>query len=185
MAGILESLDGQIEQLFSSWNSWSSLLVIALISTVTYSFVTAREPDTHPLLLSRQASVSQVRQPGESAVYRSVDTAHGLALRSGLNVKGAGASKWAAGKDGDLRDIWRAVVLGSGNRDDQTQHRLQTILGRERTLQHTAKDLNRQLNAIGSYVDKKKYKRVATYLPNTVELLLTVFGSCTFEQFYW
>lgn len=184
MAGLLEQLDAQIEQLFSSWNLWSTLIFLGLLITVVYTFLSAREPDTHPLLLSRQASVSQVRQPGESAVYRSTETPHGLALRSGLNVKEQGANKWAAGKDGDLRDIWRHVANDENSEDAQStgrQARLQTVLGREKIIQHDTKDLTQQLNVIGSYVEKKQYKRIATYLPNSVELLLTVFAGAFYE----
>jgi hypothetical protein len=39
-----------------------------------------QDPDTHPLLLARQALASYVRQPGESAVFRSPETPHGCML---------------------------------------------------------------------------------------------------------
>lgn len=179
MAGIIETLDSQLEQLFTPWNLWSTIFAFALLIVAAYPILASKEADTHPLLLSRQANVSAVRQPGESAVYRSIETPHGLHLRSGLNVKPKGAPKWSAGKDGDLRDIWRRVVSGDAAEAGQSPSqsgKLMTVYGREDTEEHDSQELTRQLNTIGKYIKQKGGACVAIYLPNSVELLLTVFG---------
>ncbi|KAL1921878.1 uncharacterized protein VTP21DRAFT_10520 [Calcarisporiella thermophila] len=55
-----------------------SLLLLGTIGAVTfYAIRTNNEPDIHPLLLNHQADVSNIRFPGESAVYRSKFAPHG------------------------------------------------------------------------------------------------------------
>jgi hypothetical protein len=91
------------------------------------------------MLLSRQAQASPVRQPGESAVFRSQAAPHGIPLNSGLGVKDPGDSKWARGRDGDLRDIWRKVVTGVQDKEgnETGEHgRIMTVLGTENVVEH-------------------------------------------------
>ena len=179
MANLIERLDAQLEQLLAAWNIWTTCLVFALLLVLIYPLVTYREPDTHPLLLSRQSNVGMVRQPGESAVYRSLEVPHGLPLRSGLNVKSAGQSKWAPGRDGDIRDIWRRVVTGAPSDNGQsTSHRskIQTVFGREEIETHDISDLSKQIKIVGQYIKQQGGVAVAIYLPNSIELLLAIFA---------
>jgi len=81
--------------------------------------------------LARQSLPSAVRREGESAIYRSVDLGGGE-LRTGLEVKDKGASKWERGRDGDLRDVWRKVIEG----DQGKRGGLKTILGSENVVGH-------------------------------------------------
>ncbi|GAB1314383.1 Long chain acyl-CoA synthetase 7, peroxisomal [Madurella fahalii] len=178
---VLVSLDESITGLFGQWNLWTSLIATALVGFLTYQIATRQEPDTHPFLLARQAQGSPVRQPGESPVYRSHSAPHGMPLNAGLNVKDPGASKWARGRDGDLRDIWRQAVAGV-QEDGPTKGatgRILTVLGAEKVVEHRLDDITRQINLIGQHILDQGGNRVAIYLPNSVELIVTLFA-CAF-----
>lgn len=130
---VLESIDAGLTGLVGQWNAYSTALVALLAAVISYRIMTSRDPDVHPLLLARQSSPSPVRNPGESAVYRSQAAPHGMPLNPGLNVKDAGASKWSRGRDGDLRDVWRKVVNGG---DGGAKGRLLTVHGSENVVEH-------------------------------------------------
>lgn len=178
MADAVEVIDGQLEALFAAWNVWTTLLILLLVFVAISPLILSKDPDTHPLLLSRQSNVSLVRQPNESAVFRSLEIPHGLPLRSGLNVKEVGASKWSAGTDGDLRDVWLRAVNGITDSNGQPTGRkpsFRSVHGKE-IEDHDLTDLTGQINIIGSYLKEKGSTCVAIYLPNSVEMLLAVFG---------
>lgn len=63
----------------------SLVLLLCLVTALSLSIYISRsyQPLIHPLILSRQADVSQVRQPKESAIYRNANSPSGfdLALR--------------------------------------------------------------------------------------------------------
>ena len=174
MAGnesILHSVDSYIDQLFSSWNIYTTILATIFSVYLVYPLFLSQEPDTHPLLLARQSSVSPIRQPGESAIYRSQETPPGYPLRTGLNVNDPGAPKWASGRDGDLKDIWRTALKGDGEK----KAHIISVMGKE-TFKHKLEDLTEHINAIGKHIEKQAGKRVAIYLPNSVEILVAIFG---------
>ena len=77
MAGIIEQLDESIGQLIADWNIYTTVIVVALLGFASWVILDSQDADTHPLLLARQAQASYVRQPGESAVFRSPETPHG------------------------------------------------------------------------------------------------------------
>lgn len=172
MASLTEELDAQIAAFFSSWNIYTTILALAIGGLVVYSVLLQDEPDTHPFLLARQARASNVRLPRESAIYRALDTPHGYPLRSGLNVKDAGASKWSAGRDGDLRDVWRATVQGG---EDGAKGLILTVQGKEAAVEHDHGQITSQINTVGRHLQESG-SRVAIYLPNGIEFLVTVFG---------
>lgn len=178
MAGILEQIDAQLENLFKDWGLLTTIIAFLLLIFVIYPTVTAREADTHPFLLHRQANVSPVRQPGESAVYRSLNTLHGYPLLSGLNVKESGENKWANGKPGDLRDIWRRASGQAG--EDGSPHtnigKITTIIGVDEHVEHDYQELSRQINRLGQYVKQEGVTTVAIYLPNSIEMMIIIFG---------
>ena len=60
----------------------SLVLLVLIVSALAISVYVSRsfQPLIHPLILSRQADVSQVRQPGESAVYRNANSPSGFDL---------------------------------------------------------------------------------------------------------
>lgn len=176
---ILQQLDNQLEQLFAGWNIYTTLLSIGIVTYLLYPVFFATEPDTHPFFLARQSSPSHVRQPRESAVYRSLETPHSLPLKSGLDVKDPGAPRWASGRDGDLRDVWKKALQGPiDNEGKPTGERASifTVLGKDEVVSHKLEDLTREMNAVGEYLSQHTGSRVAIYLPNSTELLVTLFG---------
>ncbi|KAJ0308361.1 hypothetical protein COL5a_000739 [Colletotrichum fioriniae] len=178
---IMHQMDEGVSGFFGQWNVYTTALVTFLVAIVTYRIVSSQDPDTHPMLLARQAQGSPVRQPAESPVYRSHSAPHGMPLNSGLNVKDPGASKWARGRDGDLRDIWRRAATGASEEGKPVvgKGRLLTVLGSENVIEHQLDDITRQINLIGQHIHEQGGIRVAVYLPNSIELLVTLFA-CSF-----
>ncbi|PTB42099.1 uncharacterized protein TrAFT101_008798 [Trichoderma asperellum] len=174
--GLLESIDAGLTGFVGQWNGYSTALVTLLIALVTYRISSSREPDVHPLLLARQASASAVRNEGESAVYRNQAAPHSMPLNSGLDVKDPGASRWARGRNGDLRDVWRKATTGN---DQGKKGKLFTVLGSENVIEHRLEDINRQINLIGHHIAEQGGIRVAIYLPNSIEFLITLLA-CSF-----
>ena len=179
MSSSLQSLDAQLAQVLSEWSVVTTVLAVILVAFLIYPLVYADEPDTHPLLLARQASASAIRNKGESAVYRSPEVPHGYPLRTGLNVKDAGAPRWASGKDGDVRDIWREVQRGGSQGTDGKEipkGLIMTVFGKEELVEHDIDDLSKEIGIIGQHLKKNEAQKVAIYLPNSIEYLQTIFG---------
>ncbi|KAI5365519.1 putative AMP-dependent synthetase/ligase, ANL domain-containing protein [Septoria linicola] len=180
MANALESLDATVAKVLSEWSLITTLLALALVAALVYPVVFPDEPDTHPLLLARQATASPVRNKGESAVYRSPEVPHGYPLKTGLNVKDASAPRWASGRDGDIRDIWREVQKGGTAGPDGKQvpkGLIMTVLGKQQLIEHDIDDLTKQIAIIGKHFKDAGVRKVAIYLPNSIEYLLTVFAA--------
>jgi hypothetical protein len=178
---LLLRLDESVTGLFGQWNLWTSVIVTVFAGLLTYQIAARQDPDIHPLLLARQSQRSAVRQPGESPIYRAQGAPHGMPLNAGLNVKDPGASKWSRGRDGDLRDIWRQAVAGV-QEDGPTKGktgRIMTVLGTDKVVEHHPRDLTRHINFIGQHLASQGSSRVAIYLPNSVELVVTLFA-CAF-----
>lgn len=183
----LQQLDSQLEQLFSTWSIYTTIISISLVAYLLYPLFFSPEPDTHPLLLARQATASLVRQPGESAIFRSLETPHSYPLRSGLNVKDPAAPKWTSGRDGDIRDVWKQAVGGPVDGDGKstgTPGRVLTVLGKEEVIAFDFIKLTREINAVGNFVNHSAGSRVAIYLPNSVEFIVTFFGKDLSRLFY-
>lgn len=180
VAAFIQRVDFRLEQFLRSWNIWTSLLFILVFVVLLYPLIVYRDPDTHPLLLSRQANASPVRQSGESAIYRSLEIPYGYPLRTGLNVKDPGTSKWTSGRDGDLRDVWRAAVTGQvddSNQPTGKRGKLYSVFGTEQVQEHDLDNLSKQMNIIGQHVKRSGASYVTIYLPNSVETLLSLFAS--------
>ncbi|KAL1870286.1 hypothetical protein VTK73DRAFT_2700 [Phialemonium thermophilum] len=174
-------VDESVTGLFGQWNAYTSLLVTVFVGLLTYLITTRSDPDTHPLLLARQAQGSRVRNEGESPVYRAYSAPHGMPLNSGLNVRDPGAARWGRGRDGDLRDIWRQAVNGVQEEGPSkgARGRILTILGTENVTEHSLDAITRQINLIGQHILDQGGNRVAIYLPNSVEYIATLFA-CSF-----
>nr|POE65691.1 hypothetical protein CFP56_58797 [Quercus suber] len=183
MSTFVDDLDAYIAAFFVDWTPVSTLLAGLIIAFLAYPVLWPEEPDTHPLLLARQAHAAPVRNRNESAVYRSPEVPYGAELRSGLNVKNEGAPRWATGKDGDVRDIWREVLRGGKEMGEGKpavpKGLILTVLGKEEVVEHDVEDLSREINILGAQWSAAGLKRVAVYLPNSVEFLMTVFA-CSF-----
>lgn len=132
-------LDETVTGIVGEWDMVTTTIAAVLISFFAYQVFTFRDPDAHPMLLARQAQASPVRQQGESAVFRSHSAPHGVPLNSGLQIKDHGDSKWARGKDGDLRDVWRRVITGALDRDGKETGEIgtiETVLGTDKIIRH-------------------------------------------------
>ncbi|KAI0460025.1 hypothetical protein F5B21DRAFT_523913 [Xylaria acuta] len=179
-SSFLAQLDDGLSSLIGQWNAYSTAVVTLLVLLTTYSITSRVEPEIHPMLLARQGHGSPVRQEGESPIYRSNAAPHSMPLNSGLNVKEPGASKWAQGRDGDLRDIWRKAVSGlSESEGAKGKGRFFTVLGTEKVVEYKLDDITRQINLIGQYISSQGGSKVAIYLPNSVEYIATLFA-CSF-----
>jgi hypothetical protein len=176
----IEKMDAYLSDLFAAWDIYTTLIATIVLIFVAYPLLTWKDPDIHPMLLARQATASPVRQPGESSIYRSLEAPHGYPLRSGLNVKDPEAPKWASGRDGDLRDIWRQAARGALKEDGTpsgAMGKLLTVLGREQILEHKLDDVTTEIKVIGEHIKSSKGKVVAICLSNSVEMLAGIFGT--------
>lgn len=134
---VMWQLDQGVTGLVYQWNGWSTAITTTLVMFLSYQIFSRTDPDTHPLLLARQAQPSPVRQPGESSVYRSHSAPHGMPLNAGLNVKDPGASKWSRGRDGDIRDVWRQAVKGTSEEGKPVgKGKIMTVLGADKVIEH-------------------------------------------------
>lgn len=171
-------LDSLIADILADWNTYSTLIVGAIVVFVGSSYLLSKDPDIHPFLLARQATASPIRKPGESATYRNLETPYDFPLRQGLNVKDPGAPKWTAGRRGDLRDVWKAAVRGvvdeTGSNSGKTG-KIYTVLGRH-VMERGLNDVTQEINVIGSFVKSLDAKAVAVCLTDSVELLAAIFG---------
>lgn len=185
MPVLLETLDTKIASTLADWNLYTTVLALVIVGFLAYPIIYAEEPDTHPLLLARQSSASPVRNRNESAVYRSPEIPHGYPLKTGLNVKAPGAPRWQSGKDGDLRDVWREVCRGGSAGPDGKEvpkGMLLSVHGKETVEEHDDEQLSKEINVLGKHMSENGAKRVAIYMPNSVEYLLAIFGMCYFSN---
>jgi hypothetical protein len=184
MANLLESVDEKLIELLSQWNVYTILLTVGLCALIGHTLWSATDPDIHPMILVRQSSASRVRHPGESAVYRSPEVPEGMPLRSGLGVKLPTDPPYSGGRNGDLRYIWRRVtgeiplpsIPGTAYPVSKKQEIL-TVFGREELQPHDTAEMSREIAIIGDYLAKHGGKRVAIYLPNSVEFINAIFGN--------
>lgn len=169
--------------ILAEWNIYTTWIAGALITFASFSILLRKEPDVHPYLLARQATRGPVRQPGESAAYRSLETPHGFPLRSGLNVRDAGAPKWTGGRRGDLRDIWRTATRGAINEDGSIsgkQGKIFTVLG-NKVIEHSLDSITQDINVVGRYLSDAKSKTVAICLTDSAELLTVIFAGAFYN----
>ncbi|KAL4787826.1 hypothetical protein BJX76DRAFT_353865 [Aspergillus varians] len=174
---IPEKLDGLLSDVLADWNLYTTIIAGAIVSLAVVSLVTSKDPDIHPFLLARQSTAFPVRQPGESATYRSLETPHGFPLRSGLNVKDPGTPKWTSGRNGDLRDVWKAALRGKleANGAIGDQGKIYTVLGRQ-AMEHSLDQITAEINVMGRRLQSANAKIVAVCLTDSVELLASIFA---------
>lgn len=175
---LLDRLDAVVADVLADWNIYSTVVATLVAVFAIYSLVSSSEPDIHPFLLARQSTPSPIRQSGESATYRSLQTPYGFPLRTGLNVKDPGAPKWTAGRRGDLRDVWKAALRGSLKPDGSAgqQGKIYTVLGKK-AIEHSLAQVTQEINVIGRYLQKSETKTVAVCLTDSIELLASIFGT--------
>ena len=176
---VFQQLDAQLDALFAGWNVYTTLICLILGAYLVYPLFFYTDPDTHPMLLARQSSNSFVRQPGESAIYRSLEIPHGYPLRSGLKVKDQGEPKWSSGRDGDMRDIWIQALKGPRDAEGKAigqPGKIISVNGKDEVIEHSLSDLTQDVNSLGQYLKAHNGHHVALYLPNSVELITSIFG---------
>ncbi|KAH8702238.1 hypothetical protein BGW36DRAFT_336653 [Talaromyces proteolyticus] len=175
----LARLDAFLAVIFAEWSIYSTAIATAIAIFITYTLLSSKEPDVHPYLLARQATEAPVRQPGQSAAFRSMEVPHGYPLRSGLSVKDPEAPKWSGGRNGDLRDIWRAAARGSTSEAGQ-RGKIYSVLGKT-AIEHNVDDLTAEINVIGRFLHESKVKNVAVSLSDSVELLASIFAGAFYN----
>ena len=179
MANWLQQLDASLSAGLADWNSYTTILLLLVFTIFIYPAFFSPEPDIHPLLLTRQSVGSRIRYPGESATFRALDTPHNFPLKSGLNVRDEGLPKWQHGRDGDLRDVWRRAVAGPVDAQGKAlpgKGKVSVLLGKKEVIPYDLETLSKEINAIGKQLKQAGSTRVAIYLPNSVEFLVTLFG---------
>lgn len=148
---------------------WITLIFIFLIPIVIffYGHFTRELKDIDPVLLNHQTSISETRKSSESAIYRSVDVPHGVAVTRGLSLRSGYKIR-----DGCLKDIW-FCALSKGS--DMSQ----VILGDK---SFNINQLNTIFHLISEKIEKITTKdAIAVYgdLIDHPELLLVIW-SCFF-----
>lgn len=174
----IELLDKAVADILAGWDTYTTLIAGAVALFAAYSLFSSKDPDVHPYLLARQSTASPIRQSGQSATYRSLETPYGFPLRAGLNVKDPGAPKWTAGRRGDLRDIWKTAVRGSLKEDgtpSNQQGKIFTVLGRK-AIESPLSEVTQDINVIGRHFQNANVNTVAVSLTDSVELLAAIFG---------
>jgi hypothetical protein len=142
-----------------------SLILLALIVILLIPILFPADPDTFPFILNNQSQPSKVRHPEESAIYRHRDQPHGHPLITGLSLR----KGYEAPRDGDLRDVWEIAL--------QKNVTLGIVRG-GRCVYEKLSTRQDELKKLGSGLREcaGEHGKVAIYLPNTIENLLTNFG---------
>jgi hypothetical protein len=173
----LAQLDALLVRLLSGWDIYSTAIATAIVLYIGHSVFFSQDPDVHPALLARQAVEAPIRQQGESASFRARETPHGYALKSGLGIKDPGVPKWTFGRNGDLRDIWRAAVRGAYNEVTKAHKRgtIYKVIGKN-VEEISLDDISIAINVMGRYIRHSGADTVAICLSDSVEFLAALFG---------
>lgn len=148
----------------------ASLIVLIVTSVVLYDkFYLETLKDVHELLLTEQSSISSTRKTGESAIYRSMDTMHGLPLTVGLQVR----YDIYKIRNGNLKDIWSLAM-------ETPENGIQLPIGGRITYLK----MNQIFNALAVEVDKlEKDSKIGIYaLWSHWELLAVVLATFFYSR---
>lgn len=86
---------------------------------------------------------------------------------------------YSAGRDGDLRDIWRRVtgeIPLEKSTDTSAKGKILTVFGKQEIVDHDISDITKEICIVGKHLKDHGAKRVAIYLPNSIELLAALFA---------
>lgn len=145
-----------------------SLSLLLLLSLPVIYFVFkhySREwKDIDPALLQYQSSISETRQPGESAIYRSVDVPHGTGITRGLSLRIGYKIR-----DGCLKDIWHI-----GFQSDKLTKRSITF----GDVTYSIEIVNAIIHFIASKIDELETEKIAIYgdLSKNPELIFVIWA---------
>lgn len=99
-------------------------------------------------------------------------------------MKPPGTPLYSAGKDGDLRDIWRRVIgeypLEKGATSSGTAH-IMTVHGKEDLTEHKIDEITKEISIVGTHLKERSAKKVAIYLPNSLEFLAALFAGAFYS----
>lgn len=99
-------------------------------------------------------------------------------------MKPPGAPLYTSGRDGDLRDIWRRVTgelpLEKGAVSSGTAN-IMTVFGKDGVTDHNVADITKEITVIGKHLKEHGAKRVAIYLPNSLEFLVALFAGAFYD----
>ncbi|SPO27348.1 uncharacterized protein UTRI_10465 [Ustilago trichophora] len=102
----------------------SLVLLLVLVAALSVSIYISRsyQPLIHPLILTRQADVSQTRQPNQSAIYRNANSPAGfeLALRPRKEINDI-ADLIKHGVNGSERNAKRSIYASTRSNQDVAQ----------------------------------------------------------------
>jgi acyl-CoA synthetase (AMP-forming)/AMP-acid ligase II len=89
---------------------------------------------------------------------------------------------YSAGRDGDLRDVWRRVTGEIPlEKSTSTEGKILTVFGKEGATEHNLADITREIAIIGKHLKDHGAKKVAIYLPNSVEFLAALFAGAFYS----
>lgn len=141
-------------------------LASGIAALVAY-FYFVQSPDTDPFILNVQAGISQLRHPGETAVYRSRITPFTGTLLSGLSI---GKSAFST-RDGNLADIWELAQKASiGECSFGATDSVNPI---------SSEELARLVYGVGKKLQNSQ-NPIAVMLPNSIESLVLTFAGPLF-----
>lgn len=86
---------------------------------------------------------------------------------------------YSAGKDGDLRDVWRRVtgeIPLEKKASSSGSATIMTVLGKEDISEHNIPGVSKEIAIVGKHLQERNAKRVAVYLPNSLEFLAVLFA---------
>ena len=86
---------------------------------------------------------------------------------------------YSAGKDGDLRDVWRRVtgeIPLEKRASSSGTATIMTVLGKEEITEHNIAGITKEIAIVGKHLQEHNPKRVAVYLPNSLEFLAVLFA---------
>ncbi|KIS69676.1 uncharacterized protein UMAG_02207 [Mycosarcoma maydis] len=143
----------------------SLLLLLVLVAALATSVYVSRsyQPLIHPLILTRQADVSQTRQPKESAIYRNANSPSGfdLALRPRKEVNDI-ADLIKYGANGSERHSHRSIYGKAKSNDDVAGDATAFATG---FIKLSSAPVNHTVLAVVSEVDS--YEALIALLANT------------------
>lgn len=141
-------------------------LACGLAAIAAYIYF-VQSPDTDPFILNVQAGISQLRHPGETAIYRSRITPFTGTLLSGLSI---GKSAFST-RDGNLADIWELAKKASiGECSYGASDSVNPI---------SCAELTRLVYGVGEKL-RNSQNPIAVMLPNSIESLVLTFAGPLF-----
>ncbi|CAY70109.1 uncharacterized protein PAS_chr3_0154 [Komagataella phaffii GS115] len=148
------------------------MFLILLSSALTYvicwfgyTFLLHSYRDVDPLVLYHQSSVANTRKEGETAVYRSVDTPHGIDLVTGLRI----SWKYKL-RDGNLKDIWKLGI----------NHNSKITFGQE---EYSMDSLTKTMQALSNYIESSQFSCIGVDLSQYEWFIIILTGLCSLRDF--